>query len=160
MRAALGLGWRLYERDGLTDGALPMLEKARELAARLDDEASLAEALIRLEVLGVVRGDLRAASDHARAAAPLLELYPARFARPANELESPQGAHPRGSPGRVPAVRGARDFPPGRGGNGAGGRGGPRRGHGPGRLRASGSRENRIKLFFAGASEVTRPPTR
>jgi len=88
MRAALGLGWRLYERDGLTDGALPMLEKARELAARLDDKASLAEVLIRLEVLGVVRGDLRAASDHARAAAPLLEHLPGALRASANELEA------------------------------------------------------------------------
>ncbi len=88
MRAALGLGWRLYERDGLTAGALPMLEKARELAARLDDKASLAEVLIRLEVLGVVRGDLRAASDHARAAAPLLEHLPGALRASANELEA------------------------------------------------------------------------
>src|SRR5258708_14975243 len=88
LRAKLPLGWRLYERDGLTDGALPMLETAKQLAARLDDTASLAEALIRLEVLGVVRGDLRAATEHARAAAPLLEHLPDALRASANELDA------------------------------------------------------------------------
>lgn len=88
MRAALGLGWRLYERDGLTDGPVLMLEKARQLAARLHDAASLAEALIRLEVLNMVRGDLRAATEHARAAAPLLEHLPNALRASANELEA------------------------------------------------------------------------
>jgi hypothetical protein len=88
MRAALGLGWRLYERDGLTDGALPMLEKARQLAARLDDTASLAEVLVRLVVLGMVGGDLRAATEHARAVAPLLEHLPDALRTSANELEA------------------------------------------------------------------------
>ena len=88
MRAALGLGLRRYERDGSTDGVLPLLEKARELAARLDDKASLAESLIRLEVMGVVRGDLRAASDHARAVAPLLEYLPGALRAAAGELDA------------------------------------------------------------------------
>jgi len=88
MRAALGLGWRLYGRDGLTDDALPLLEKARALAARLDDKASLADALIRLEVLSLVRGDLRAASGHARAAAPLLEHLPDALRAFADEFEA------------------------------------------------------------------------
>ncbi len=88
MRAALGLGWQLYHRNGTTDGVLPMLEKAKELAARLDDKASLASALIRLEVLSLVRGDLRAANDHARAAVPLHEHLPDALRAFANELEA------------------------------------------------------------------------
>jgi tetratricopeptide (TPR) repeat protein len=88
MRAALGLGWRLYERDGSTDGALPMLEQASALATRLDDKASLAETLIRLEIMSLVRGDLRAARDHAQAAAPLLEHLPGELRASANELEA------------------------------------------------------------------------
>ncbi len=69
----LRLGWRLFQRDGSMDAAFPLLEKAKELATRLDDKASLAETLVHLQALSVIRGDLRSASEHARAAAPLLE---------------------------------------------------------------------------------------
>ena len=76
MRAALGLGWQLFHRDGSTDASLPHLEKARQLAALLDDKASLAEALVRLGALSLVRGELRGAREHARTAVPLLEHLP------------------------------------------------------------------------------------
>lgn len=75
MRAALGLGWQLH-RDGSTDASLPHLEKARQLAALLNDKASLAEALVRLEAVSLVRGELRSASEHARNAVPLLDYLP------------------------------------------------------------------------------------
>jgi DNA-binding winged helix-turn-helix (wHTH) protein len=88
MRAALGLGWQLYQREGLPVVAMPLLEKARELAAGLGDEASLADALIRLEMLSLARGDSRKASEHARAAAPLLELLPDLLRPLAKELEA------------------------------------------------------------------------
>jgi tetratricopeptide (TPR) repeat protein len=73
MRAALRVGWRLFQREGSPDAALPPMENARELAARVDDKASLAEAVVRLGFLCMVRGDMRNASEHARTAAPLLE---------------------------------------------------------------------------------------
>jgi len=73
MRTALRLGWRLFQRDGSPNAAIPMMEKAGALAARLDEKASLAETQVRLGFLFRVRGDMRKASEHARAAATLLE---------------------------------------------------------------------------------------
>jgi DNA-binding winged helix-turn-helix (wHTH) protein len=76
MRAKLSFGWRLFHRDGSTDAALPLLERSRDLAASLGEQESLAEALIRLEFVCLVRGDIGTAREHARAAAPLLDRVP------------------------------------------------------------------------------------
>ena len=76
MRAKLPLGWRLFQRDGSTDAALPMLERCRDLASSLGEKASLVEALIRLEFVCLLRGDIGKARDYARAAAPLLDQVP------------------------------------------------------------------------------------
>jgi DNA-binding winged helix-turn-helix (wHTH) protein len=85
MRVMLRLGWCLFQRDGLTDAALPLLEKAKELATHLGDKAALSDALVHLQTLSIVRGDLRGASVHARAAAPLLNdnssISPRMFAQ-------------------------------------------------------------------------------
>jgi hypothetical protein len=87
MRAKLLLGWRLCQRDGSTDAAVPLLERARDLATRLDDQAALAEALIRLESVWMVRGDMRKAREQARAASPLLDRVPDTLRTFGNELE-------------------------------------------------------------------------
>ena len=76
MRAKLSLGWRLFHHDGSTDAALPLLEGSCDLATSLGEKASLAEALIRLEFVCMVRGDIGKAREHARAAAPLLDRVP------------------------------------------------------------------------------------
>ncbi len=76
MRAKLPLGWRLFHRDGSTDAALRLLERCRDLATSLGEKAFLAEALIRLEFVCMVRGDMGKAREYARAAAPLLDRVP------------------------------------------------------------------------------------
>jgi DNA-binding winged helix-turn-helix (wHTH) protein/tetratricopeptide (TPR) repeat protein len=73
LRASLGLGWRHWQLIGSLDAATPVLLRAKELATRLQDNSSLAEALIRLNALCLARGDLREAAEHARAIAPLLD---------------------------------------------------------------------------------------
>ena len=88
MRAKLPLGWRICQRDGSTDAAPPLLERARELAARLDDQPALAEALVRLESVSMVQGDVGKAREYARAAAPLLDRVPEALRTFGNELEA------------------------------------------------------------------------
>ena len=88
MRAKRILGWRLFQRDGSTDAALPSLERSRELATLLEEKTTLAEILLRLGSLCMVRGDMGTASQHVRAAAPLLHLLPDALRAFGNELEA------------------------------------------------------------------------
>jgi DNA-binding winged helix-turn-helix (wHTH) protein len=76
MHAKRTLGWRLFQRDGSTDAAVPLVERSRELATALEDGATLAEILLRLGSLFMVRGDMVKAGQHVRAATPLLHLLP------------------------------------------------------------------------------------
>jgi DNA-binding winged helix-turn-helix (wHTH) protein len=88
MRAKLPLGWRLFQRDGSTDAAEPLLERARTLATALGENASLAETLTRLESVSMVRGEMGKARTHARALAPLLDQAPEALRGFAQELEA------------------------------------------------------------------------
>jgi DNA-binding winged helix-turn-helix (wHTH) protein/tetratricopeptide (TPR) repeat protein len=88
LRAKLGLGWRIFQRDGSTDVALPLLERCRDLARGLDEPLSLAEALVHLEVLFMVRGEMGAAREHASAARPLLERAPESLRSFGSQLEA------------------------------------------------------------------------
>ncbi len=88
MRAKRTFGWRLFQRDGSTDAALPLVERARELATLLGEKATLAEALLRLGSLCMVRGEMGKASQHVRAAAPLLDLLPDPLRSFGKELEA------------------------------------------------------------------------
>jgi DNA-binding winged helix-turn-helix (wHTH) protein len=89
MRATHRLGWKLFQRDGSTDAALPALGRARELAMRLDDKPSLGDILVRLTSLSMVHGDMRNAGEYARAAAPLVdELGDANLRTFSNALEA------------------------------------------------------------------------
>ncbi len=72
LRNSLGLGWNLIP-SGRGDAAAPPLERAKELAARLGDQASLGRALICLEMMLMARGDLRGATEHARALVPVFD---------------------------------------------------------------------------------------
>jgi DNA-binding winged helix-turn-helix (wHTH) protein/tetratricopeptide (TPR) repeat protein len=76
LRVSLRHGWSLFQVDGRPDAALPSLERARDLGRRLDDKALLGEALIRLEAILLVRGDLREATDAAREVIPILHHVP------------------------------------------------------------------------------------
>ena len=73
LRISLSQGWSLFQANGSPDMALRLLLRAKELASRLDDKASLGEALIRLEAVLMVQGDLREASVQASALAPVLD---------------------------------------------------------------------------------------
>ncbi|MBX3220627.1 MAG: AAA family ATPase [Labilithrix sp.] len=73
MRAARSLGWKLFQVEGATDAAVPLLERSREIAARLDDKPYLAEVLVALQGLFLMRSDLRKASEQFRAFGPLLD---------------------------------------------------------------------------------------
>ena len=53
----------------IADVAVRLMQRAKELAGRLDDAASLGEALIRLEAVLMVQGDLHEASAQANALA-------------------------------------------------------------------------------------------
>ncbi len=88
MRAKLPLGWRLFQRDGSTDAAVPLLERCRDLAASLGEKAQLAEARIRLEYACMLRGEMGKAREHARAAAPLLDLVPDALRTLGRDLEA------------------------------------------------------------------------
>jgi predicted ATPase len=72
LRALLGHGWSLLGK-GRADLALPSLQRAKDLAGRLDDKASLGKALICLEAVLVVQGHLREATEQARALAPVFD---------------------------------------------------------------------------------------
>jgi DNA-binding winged helix-turn-helix (wHTH) protein len=70
LRNALGHGWSLIG-DSRAEVAEPSLQRAKELAARLEDKASLGKALIFLELVMLARSDLPGASEQARALAPV-----------------------------------------------------------------------------------------
>jgi ATP/maltotriose-dependent transcriptional regulator MalT len=53
--------------------AVPSLQRAKEIAGRLEDKASLGRALICLEVLLLSQGDLRGATEQVRALAPVFD---------------------------------------------------------------------------------------
>jgi DNA-binding winged helix-turn-helix (wHTH) protein/tetratricopeptide (TPR) repeat protein len=73
LRVLLSQGWSLFQANGRADVAVRLMQRAKELAGRLEDKAALGEALIRLEAIRMVQGDLREASEHARALAPVLD---------------------------------------------------------------------------------------
>ena len=88
LRAKLPLGWRLFQRDGSTDAAVPLLERCRDLAASAGEKPHLAEALIRLEYACMLRGEMGKAGEHARAAAPLLDHVPDTLRTLGQDLEA------------------------------------------------------------------------
>ncbi len=88
MRAKLALGWRVFQRDGSPDAAVSVLDRARELSARLHEPVALTEALIRLEAVCMVRGDMAKAREHAHAVAPLLDQAPDALRSFGEELEA------------------------------------------------------------------------
>lgn len=73
MRAARCLGWTLFQVEGATDAAIPLLETSREIAQRLDAKPYLAEVLVALQSLLLMRSDLRKASEQSRAFASLID---------------------------------------------------------------------------------------
>jgi predicted ATPase/DNA-binding winged helix-turn-helix (wHTH) protein len=76
LRMSLSQGWSVFQANGRMEVAIPLMQRAKELAGRLEDKASLGEALIRLETMHLVQGDLREASEQARALAPMLDHVP------------------------------------------------------------------------------------
>ncbi len=72
LRVSLSHGWSVFQHNGHADAAVALMERAKELATRLGDEASLGEALIRLEAVFMVKGDLREAGEQGRALRPVL----------------------------------------------------------------------------------------
>lgn len=73
LRVSLSHGWSAFQANGRAEVAIPFIQRAKELAGRLEDRASLGEALIRLETMQMVQGDLREASEQAGALAPVLD---------------------------------------------------------------------------------------
>jgi predicted ATPase/DNA-binding winged helix-turn-helix (wHTH) protein len=71
LRVSLSHGWSVFQHNGGASVAVALMERASELAARLEDRASLGEALIRLEGIHMVQGDLREAAEQARALRPV-----------------------------------------------------------------------------------------
>jgi predicted ATPase/DNA-binding winged helix-turn-helix (wHTH) protein len=76
LRVSLNHGWSVFQASGRVEVAIPLMQRAKELAGRLEDRASLGEALIRLETIHIVQGDLREASEQASALAPVLDHVP------------------------------------------------------------------------------------
>jgi predicted ATPase/DNA-binding winged helix-turn-helix (wHTH) protein len=76
LRVSLSHGWSVFQASGRMEVAIPLMQRAKELAGRLEDRASLGEALIHLETMYLVQGDLREASEQADALAPLLDRVP------------------------------------------------------------------------------------
>jgi predicted ATPase/DNA-binding winged helix-turn-helix (wHTH) protein len=73
LRLSLSHGWSVFQSNGRADVAVALMQRAKELAGRLEDKASLAEALIRLEAVLMVQGDLRGAGEQARALGPIFD---------------------------------------------------------------------------------------
>src|SRR5580658_8292362 len=73
LRISLSQGWSLFQANGNADAALRLLQRAKVLAGRLDDKASLGEALIRLEGVLMVQGDLHEAIAQASALTPVFD---------------------------------------------------------------------------------------
>ncbi len=89
LRVSLHHGWSVFQGDGRVDVAIPLLQRAKELADRLNDRASLGEALIRLETIHLVQGDLREATEQASALARAIDHVPDAALRVlAKELEA------------------------------------------------------------------------
>jgi tetratricopeptide (TPR) repeat protein len=65
LHASFGLGQRLFPLRGA--GAIPVLERARDLAQRLEDPRLLAAVLTRLQLGRAARGDFRDAALHTTA---------------------------------------------------------------------------------------------
>jgi predicted ATPase len=76
LRVSLNQGWSVFQANGRVDVALPLVKRAEELAGRLNDKASLGEALIRLETIHLVQGDLRDASQCAVALGSMIDRVP------------------------------------------------------------------------------------
>jgi DNA-binding winged helix-turn-helix (wHTH) protein/tetratricopeptide (TPR) repeat protein len=76
LRVSLNHGWSVFEANERLEVAIPLMQRARELAGRLEDKASLGEALLRLGAMHLVHGDLREASEQAGALAPVLDQVP------------------------------------------------------------------------------------
>jgi predicted ATPase len=76
LRVSLNHGWSVFQANGSEEIAIALIQRAKELAERLDDKASLGEALIRLETIHMVQGDLPEASEDARALSPVLDRVP------------------------------------------------------------------------------------
>jgi predicted ATPase len=76
LRVSLNHGWSVFQASGRVEVALPLMQRAKELADRLEDRTSRGEALIRLQTIHIVQGDLREASEHAGALAPVLAHVP------------------------------------------------------------------------------------
>jgi predicted ATPase len=73
LRVSLSHGWSVFQANGRADVAIALMQRAKELAGRLGDKASLAEAIIRLEAVFMVQGDLRGAGEQARALGPIFD---------------------------------------------------------------------------------------
>ena len=76
LRVSLSQAWSVFQANGNVDVAVRLLERAKELAGRLEDKGSLGEALIRLGAILMVQGDLHEASEQARALAPVFDDVP------------------------------------------------------------------------------------
>ena len=76
LRLSLNQGWSVFQANGRVEVAIPLIQRAKELAGHLEDRASLGEALIRLETMHMVQGDLREASEQAGALVPVLDHMP------------------------------------------------------------------------------------
>jgi tetratricopeptide (TPR) repeat protein len=75
IRASHGLAACLLQLKG-ADDAMPLLQRAGELAGRLGDHGRFAQVVVDLHVCLLVRGDLREATEHAPALARLLDQVP------------------------------------------------------------------------------------
>jgi DNA-binding winged helix-turn-helix (wHTH) protein/tetratricopeptide (TPR) repeat protein len=75
LRASHGLAACLLQLKG-ADAAIPLLQRAGELAGRLGDHTRFAQVIVDLQVSLLVRGDLREAAEHAPALARLLDHVP------------------------------------------------------------------------------------
>jgi predicted ATPase len=73
LRISLSQGWSLFQANGNADAAVRLMQRAKVLAGRLDDKASLGEALIRLQAVHMVQGDLHEASAQGSALAPVFD---------------------------------------------------------------------------------------
>jgi len=108
----LNQGWSVFQANGRIELAIPLLQRAKELAGRLQDKSSLGEALIRLETIHLVQGDLQQASEQAATLAPVLAEVPDTALRLlAKQLEAttlllarrfPRGSSAARRPGGVP----------------------------------------------------------
>ncbi len=76
LRTSVSLGWSLFQLTGRGDRAIPTLQRAKELAARLEDRTALGEAIIRLGAVRMAQGELLEAAEQARALPALMAHVP------------------------------------------------------------------------------------